>query len=311
MEDWDDLRYFLAVARLGSTLAASKALRASQSTVFRRIRVLESHLALRLFERRPSGYSLTEAGIALIPVAERIEGGVADFQQVAARETRRETTVVRFSAPDSALEYMLPTVMAGFNSRHPFARIEIVTSDRQLDLSTGEADVVVRSNPASDPALIGRRLSKEFGVLAASHAYASRNPLPRTEAELASHPFIDLHGLLGTLLRSWIDRVVPPNRILLRPDSMASTLSAVRSGLGLAILPSFIADRDPTLAIAPLLPPMKPAELWVLTHERCRRSTAVQTLMELVATYVVTTSRDRERIHPTVSRTGMPGSNHD
>jgi DNA-binding transcriptional LysR family regulator len=81
MFDWDDLRHFLAVARHGSTIQAAKALGINQSTVQRRIAVLEHQLGQRLFERRPEGYRLTRLGEELLPIAERVEADVTDFMR--------------------------------------------------------------------------------------------------------------------------------------------------------------------------------------------------------------------------------------
>lgn len=293
MGDWDDLRFFLNVATYGSTLSAARSLRTSQSTVFRRIGALEVALGLSLFERRPSGYVLTAAGAALLPVAKQVEAGVALFVDTAAQALAQTNGVVRLSAPDSALEYMLPTVMEGFRERYPDVRIEIVVSDRQLDLATGEADVAMRANPASDPALFGRRVGEDRPVLAASRSYAERRALPRTDAEVADHDFINLTGRLPTMLADWFTRVVPKSRILLQPDTMVSAVTAIRSGLGISVLPQFVVDRDPDFVAAPLQLPLKPIELWVLTHERLRGSPPVRALMDLIAEYIVSTTPSR------------------
>lgn len=302
MGDWDDLRFFLSVAEHGSTLAAGSALRTSQSTVFRRIAALEAALGVLLFERRPSGYVLTATGSTLLPVAKQIETGITRFAETAADAIAQTIGVVRLSAPDSALEYMLPTVMAGFRRRFPNVRIEIVVSNRQLDLATGEADVAVRANPASDQALFGRRLGEDRPVIAGSRLYAEQHPLPRSDAEVADHDFINLTGVLPVLLADWFTRVVPKSRILLQPDSMASAVTAMRSGLGISVLPQFVVDRDPDLVAAPLQLPLKPIELWVLTHERLRGSPPARALIDLIAEYVASTTPPRliaqpERMH--------------
>ncbi|HEX7667716.1 MAG TPA: LysR family transcriptional regulator [Polyangiaceae bacterium] len=293
--NWDDLRYFLSVATHGSTLAASAALKTSQSTVFRRIGALEEVLGVKLFERQPSGYVLTAAGTALLPLAQKVEAAVSDVTQVAGREARQELSVIRLSVPDAALDYVLPPVMAEFRKKYPDIRLEILASPKQLDLATGEADVALRSNPASDPALFGRRLVEERPTLVASRDYAERHPLPRTEAEVAEHAFIGLNGVLARVLADWFARVVPARRVLLHPDGIPSTLTAVRSGLGLGVLPQFIVDREPTLVAAPLVLPLDPFELWIVTHQRLQGSASVRALMDTVAAYVLSTTPKSKR----------------
>ena len=291
--DWDDLRFFLAVERHGSTLAAGAALGASQSTVFRRIAALEKTLGVALFDRRPSGYGLTPSGHDLLPLAREVEAAAQALAHAASGEARRQLTVIRFSAPDAALEYMLPTVMAGFRERYPEVRLEILVSPKQLDLAGGEADVALRANPASDADLFGRRLVDEQPTLCASREYAARHGLPATDAEVAEHDFIAPAGVLAAVLADWVAAHVPPARIMLTPDGVPSTLTAVRSHVGLAVLPQFIVDREPSLQAAPLRLPIEPFELWILTHRRLRRSAPVLALMDLVADYVLATTPPR------------------
>ena len=81
MFDWNDLRYFLAIAREGSTLSAAKALGVSQPTVQRRLAALEERIDRKLVEHHPTGYRLTELGTALFPHAEEVERSVATFQR--------------------------------------------------------------------------------------------------------------------------------------------------------------------------------------------------------------------------------------
>lgn len=290
MHDWDDLRYFLSVATHGSTLAAAAALKSSQSTVFRRIAAMEGRIAVQLFERQPSGYVLTSAGQALLPLAQAVLTAVENFEHFARSEVRQANTIIRLSVPDAALEYVLPPVMAEFRQVYPEVRLEIIASPRQLDLSSGEADVALRINPAPDPDVYGRRLVTERPVLAASRSYAQSYPLPRTEAEVAAHHFIGVSGLLATVLGDWLERAVPAHRVLLHPDSIGSALTAIRSGMGLGVLPQFIVDREPTLIAAPLPLPIQASELWIVSHRRLKGSAVVRSLMDMVATYVLATT---------------------
>ena len=129
--------------------------------------------------------------------------------------------------------------------------------------------------------------------MTAGRAYADRYGLPATEAEVAEHSFIGLTGALATLLSDWCARNVPPHRIVLRPDSLSSTLTAVRSGLGLTVLPQVLCDRDAELVVAPLQLPIAAYELWIVSHERLRGSSAVRILMDLVARHMRETSSVR------------------
>lgn len=289
--DWGDLRFFLAVADGGSTLAAGAALKTSQSTVFRRIQALEEALALTLFEKRASGYALSAEGTALLPVARRVAREIDAFAVAAEGERRKGMAIIRFSAPDIVLEYMLPSVMTAFRDRYPDVQIELLATDRKVDLAGGEADVALRGGAApTDPELFGRRLAYDMPTLTASRSYAERHPLPTTSEEVAEHSFISLTTAFAGALGTWFSTWVPKQRVMLQPDSIAGTLTAVRSGLGLAVLPRFLTDRDPSLVAAPLVLPVEPYELWIMTHERLRDAPAIRALMDFVASYVLTTT---------------------
>src|SRR5438874_2135204 len=97
MFDWNDLRFFLAVAREGSTLAAGKALRTSQTTVARRIAALERTLGLPLFEKRQAGYALTPAGEQLLARAGQVERAARGFSEAAAAQGRDLSGTVKIT----------------------------------------------------------------------------------------------------------------------------------------------------------------------------------------------------------------------
>src|SRR5207247_168360 len=100
MFDWNDLRFFLAVAREGSTLAAGKALRTSQTTVARRIAALERALGLPLFEKRQAGYALTPAGEQLLERAGQVEFAAQGFSDEAAAHGRDLSGTVKITTEE-------------------------------------------------------------------------------------------------------------------------------------------------------------------------------------------------------------------
>ena len=97
MLDWNDLRYFLAVARDGSTLAAARVLRVSQTTVARRIAALEEALGIHLFEKRQAGYALTPVGQELLAHAEQVETALSGFSEAAAAQSRSVSGIVKIT----------------------------------------------------------------------------------------------------------------------------------------------------------------------------------------------------------------------
>src|SRR6185437_10392058 len=125
MFDWNDLKYFLAVARHGSTVAGAKALGQSQSTVHRRLGELERRLGRQLVARRPSGYRLTELGVNLLAYAERVEAAVAAFERRISASKTELTGTVRVTCPEAlGSRLMRSNLIDKFNARHPGLRVE-------------------------------------------------------------------------------------------------------------------------------------------------------------------------------------------
>ena len=159
MFDWNDLRFFLAVARTGSTLAASKSLNVAQATVSRRITMLEEGLGTALFLRSPSGYTLSVRGAAMLPHAEAVQREVEALQISVAAEGRRLSGTVRLTTVESAANMWLMPAIASFRAKHPAVMAEIIVDDRALDIARGEADIAIRfGNPPQDDSLVIRRI---------------------------------------------------------------------------------------------------------------------------------------------------------
>jgi DNA-binding transcriptional LysR family regulator len=193
MFDWNDLKFFLAVARHGSTIAASKALRTSQSTVQRRLSELETKIGRELVARQSTGYQLTTFGEKLLPFAQRVEAAIENFERCITGEVREDAGVIRMTCPEPIIPRLLP-IIEQFHVRHPQVRVEFVTSDRYLDLRKGQADVSLRSGDTEDE-LIWRKIADSIWALYASHSYtnstASRRD-PRTWTATASSIWTNL-----------------------------------------------------------------------------------------------------------------------
>src|SRR5947207_9135122 len=190
MFDWNDLRYFLAVARHRSTIAAGKSLGLSQSTVHRRVSELERRLGRQLIARHPTGYRLTEFGDALLPYAERVEAAAGDLE-LRVKDTCRELSgVIRVTCPEPIVYRMTKSSLIDrFHARHPALRVEFVTSDRYLDLSKGEVDVAFRSGDTDDE-LVGRKIADSIWAVYASRSYVERHGQPARVEDLSLHPLV-------------------------------------------------------------------------------------------------------------------------
>jgi DNA-binding transcriptional LysR family regulator len=268
---WDDLRVFLAVHRLGSHKAAARSLGIDATTVGRRIGTLETALGARLFARTPERLQATGAGLKLVPRAERMEAEALELErELQAADTRLEGSL-RVTAADGLVNYLLLPALSGFRREHPLLSIELRADMRVLDLSRREADVAVRLFRPKEPALVARRFGEVRFALYASEAYLERHGTPRKRTALSAHDFIGADVSLDDLPHAkWLRRAVPKARYVLRANSTTPQTLACLEGHGIALLPSFVAAREPKLQ--PVLPRMSGPvrEMWVVTHSGLR-----------------------------------------
>lgn len=285
MFDWNDLRYLLAVAESGSTLAAGRKLRVSQTTVARRIAALEEALSLGLFERRQAGYVLTPAGEALLAPAREVQTAAGAVAEVAASAAREVSGTVRLTTHEIYALTVLPAILRDLHEAHPAIHIELETNDEPRDLAAGEADVALRgSHGPAGAGLVGRRIAAVPWTLYCSRSYADAHGVPGNRAELARHPLIGGGGpKVWDLYRAWLKRHGLEDNVAMHYDSVSGMLAAVRSGSGITVLPCLVADRDPDLVRC--LPPIDENQmtLWLLTHERLRHTPRVRAVMDFLA----------------------------
>jgi DNA-binding transcriptional LysR family regulator len=282
MFDWNDLKYLIAVARHGSTLAAARALGVNQSTVTRRIAELESRLNFRLFERHPSGYRLTPAGSEVLDAAETVGTAVEEFERQVGRVAHAD--VLRLSCPEPiAVRLAGSGLLDRFHAKHPAYRIEFVLVDRYLDLSKGEADVALRSGD-TDAGLVGRKIADSIWSVYGSRSYIQSRGAPTSIDDLKDHSFVALdENHVGHRLTLWLKAAVPHATYAARSGSVLGMVSATKAGVGLAALPSALGDAEDDL-VHVLGPIRELARDWrLLTHPDMRHLGRVQAFFDFVA----------------------------
>jgi DNA-binding transcriptional LysR family regulator len=281
--DWNDLRYFVSVAERGSTLKAGRALRVSQTTVARRIAALEEAIGLTLFERRAAGYALTPDGEALLRHARQVSAAADQFAQAAGSRTRELSGSVRLTTQDIFMVLLAP-MLRELHERHPDILIELDEGQQMRDLGAGEADIALRSvADLEGGGIVGRRLCNDDWTLYCSREYADANGVPATRDELRKHAFIGGGGGgLWKAYSAWLDDLGLQEQVIMHHGSATGMLSAIRSGLGIAVLPSILADAQPDLVRC--IPPKAhhKRSLWLLTHERVRHTPRVRAVIDFL-----------------------------
>lgn len=283
-----DWHVFLAVVRHGSTLAASRHLKVSQSTVSRRIDALEAALGLKLFDRRPSGYVTTDSGVALIPGAEAIERVVADALSSARQLKRglagqiRLTTLAAFGQT-----FMVPAIR-DFRQAYPDIQVELVPSEAVLDLVAGEADVALRAGPRpTDPGLVVRRVLVDGWSVYCSRGYAEKHGVPENGEDLARHAVIGLpRAFRNAPMAHWMDETVPEASIVVRQHDIPGLLAGLRSGAGVGLMSNLVAAADGSLIRCFVPPVTLEVPLWLLTTERLRTEPRIRALLDFLVGYL-------------------------
>lgn len=284
MYDWNDLKAFLAVAETGSTLAAAQTLRVSQTTVARRIAALEESTGLSLFERRQAGYALTPTGEAMVASAAAVRDAADRFGEAAGARSRDAGGTVVITAMEIFAVTVLPPILRDLRAAHPGIHIHLDTSDESRDLASGAADIAIRSSKQPTGAgLVGRRVADNPWTLYSSRDYADRHGVPHTREELASHPFIGGGGGVWEPYLAWLRQHGLEESVVMQYDTASGLLAGVRAGMGLTILPAFLADREPDLIRC--IPPRSEdtTGLWLLTHERLRHVPRVRAVLDFLA----------------------------
>ncbi len=280
MQSWDDLRFFLSVAHQGSLAGAARALGVNHSTVFRRLNALESAAGVRLFDRLPSGYVLTEAGEDMLVSATRVADLMDDLNRRLVGRDYRLSGTIRLTTTDTLTEHFLHPHLRSFQLRYPDIVLEVVTGNAFFDLSRREADVALR--PGDDPPthLVGRNLATVAWAVYGSRDYLDERRPPRRTSDLVHHAIIGGDDSLAEVPAvRWLRQQVPESTIVYRASTFSTQFAAARAGFGLALLPCVLADSAPELRR--VLGPIKALAtgLWLLTHTDLRDTARIRAFM--------------------------------
>ena len=294
MQNWDDLRFFLAVARHGNLAGAARELQVNHSTVFRRLNTLESASGVRLFERLPTGYVLTEGGAEMLESAARVGELMDDLQRRLIGRDYRLGGTIRLTTTDTLAESFLHPHLRRFQALHPDVVLELVTDNVFFDLSRRDADVALR--PADDPPdhLLGRNIATVAWGVYGSIDYLAERESPRGNKDLAQHAVICGDDSLGRVPAvRWLRAQVPESAIVYRASSFVVQFAAARAGCGLAVLPCVLADPAPELdrVLGPI--DELASGLWLLTHTDLRETVRVRAFMSFMTEAI---RQDRARL---------------
>lgn len=254
-ENWDDLRFVLAVAETGSVSAASRLLGVNHATVLRRIAAFEDQQGVEVFERSPQGYKVPADKLRVIEAAREVETAVGALRNILRGKEARLSGVVTVTSTDSLCLSVLPDVLVSMRSQLPDLRIELHSTNDHVDLSRFQADLSVRPAQQLPPDLTG-----EIAGYMQCRAYRKRGAAPDT-------PWLAMRGLIGrTELARHIEATVDPDSYASGADSFAVLAKMVAAGLGQAVLPVCVAATVDDLEQVDLDVEAGGIPIWVASH---------------------------------------------
>jgi DNA-binding transcriptional LysR family regulator len=278
MIDWDDVRYFLAVARGGSVRAAAERLGVNHSTALRRIAQLEERLGVRMFEKLPSGYRLTAAGEEVLEFADQMEASSHLLETRVFGRDQGVRGLLRVTLAPTLATHLLMPDFADFARLHPDIEMEILSSGELANLTNREADVAIRV--VYDRETLPLNLHGLKGPELFGGVYVARD---RLTAKRAGAPdrlrwiVISRYGI-----PDWA-REVGATGIPFRTTDGEAQIAAVRQGLGMSTLPCFVGDAEPLLARVPGADLHMYGTVWLLTQGETRKTKRVRLFTEFLS----------------------------
>lgn len=265
---WDDIRYFLALARTGSLSEASRRLGVEHSTVARRAGQLETALSVRLFDRLARGWKLTADGHDLLVRAEAVEQEVLALKRAASGVDAHAGTV-RISAPPMILTHLLLPALRALRAEHPGLELDLIGERREADLIRAEADIAIRLGRPTEPDLVMQPLGEV--------AYGLYGLAEEVARQRSDQTYIGFDNSMPDLPQKlWLDEHAAGCLFGLRSNDMATMLQAALDGYGIALLPAFVARAHAQLEKLGTMAPMPVRPLYLVMHPDVRRSSRVR-----------------------------------
>ncbi|WP_299850101.1 LysR family transcriptional regulator [uncultured Roseovarius sp.] len=271
LQNWDLYRYFLSVARVGSVSEAAKQLGESQPTISRKLKDLETSLGVQLVERTTAGTTMTAAGELVLNHIQNIEREAIGMSQALREDGQQMSGKVVVAAPEGLGVTIIARSLPKFRVLHPGIDLELRIGASKLDLIQRDADIAIRIGDPLQASVLGRRINTVTFGLYAQKRYFKQNPIPRTIDNLRDHQFVELTVGRGKLPQEIeLERLLPVPRRVLRTDNMQVLLNAVRDGIGIGALPSYMIS--PAMNLHHIFPQKfaPKAELWILMRRELR-----------------------------------------
>jgi len=286
--NWDDMRYFLALWRTGSLVAAANDLKVTHSTVSRRLTALEDALQTRLFERTGQGCRPTHAAEMLHPYAEQMESSALYLEDEVAGGDKLLKGTIRIGAPDGFGNSFLAPRVGIFQDKHPGLEVELLAVPMYFSLTKREIDISITVEQPTAGNIVARRLTRYRLGLFAARSYLTGKPAIRRKEDLRDHRIIGyIDDLLFDRDLGFMQEIFPNLRMHFRSTTVIAQKNAIQAGVGIGVLPYFLVDDWRELV--PVLPEISiDRAYWLQVHPNSRELARVRETMNFIIDQVET-----------------------
>lgn len=283
--EWDDLRYFLNLAREKSLSGAARALGTTQPTMSRRLELLETKLGAVLFQRKPSGLELTDTGRQILDLADRMEQAALAAQRIATGSSAGISGTVRVTSAEWLGARVLSPLLAEFCTLHPGMSVELVTDAEALSLTRREVDIAVRFVRFQQEGLVQRKIgSLPFGLYAAPD-YLKTKGQPDFRRGGTDAVVIAMNAALAESVAEtkWLRQHLANAHVAFRSNSRDGQAAAAAAGAGLVCLPECLAKAYPVLRAVATPAPIPSRDVWLGFHRDTRGIPRVRSVVDFLA----------------------------
>ena len=277
MLNWDDLHYFVVLAREGTLSAAARALSVDHVTVARHVAALEAGSGLKLVDRRARLYRLTEDGQRIAALASPMEEAAFAVERAVRAAGPGISGEVAISAPPSLANALIAPRLIELRRQHPGIHLKLIGEKRSASLTRREADLALRLSRPTEPGLIVRKIGHFAFSLYGAPSYLKETP-PHALSFIAYDASMD-----DAPQQLWLKSIAGKREIVLRTSDLENQAAATRAGVGLAALPHFLGDGDPQLPRYEAKAGEVARDVWLVVHRDLRRAPAIRAVMEFLA----------------------------
>lgn len=276
MFDWEDLRYFAVFAREKSLSAAARQLKVDHATIARRITALETSLNLKLVDRRPRSYLLTDNGKHIAALGAKMEDEAFAVGRAAMAGQLDLTGEVSVSAPPTMANALIAPHLGKLRRQYPGIHIRLIGETRIASLLHRESDIAVRMFQPTENNLVARKVgSMSFSM------YASIDYLSTTAPE--NYTFIAFDRSMENIIQQkWLKEFANTRPIVLRTFDLETQRIAAMQGVGVAALPYYVANREPGLKLLDIESNMLINDIWLVVHNDLRNVPAVRAVLDFL-----------------------------